>query len=96
MSTFTPEEIDLIDQLWRAVPADHVWSGWAASGDAPSEVWIFRTRAHWRRFPLKKEGVSYVLFDERDTRVAEAGSLKGLLEAVDAIPGLEREYGEES
>ena len=88
MSAFTPEEIDEIDALWRSVPADHVWTGWAAAGDAPDEVLIFRTRAHWRKFPLKKIGGRYALFDERDRRVAEEGSLPALLKTVEAIPGL--------
>jgi hypothetical protein len=31
-----------------------MWTGWAAAGESPEQVWIFRTRAHWRRFPLVK------------------------------------------
>ena len=88
MDRFTEEEIEEIDRLWRAVPKGHVWSGWAASGDRPREVWIFRTKAHWRRFPLKKEDGGYALFDERDRRVASGATLGGLLKAVEAIPGI--------
>ena len=43
MARFTREEIETIDRLWRAVPADHEWTGWAAAGEAPEEIWIFRT-----------------------------------------------------
>ena len=88
MSAFTSQEIDDIDALWRSVSADHVWTGWAAAGESPSEILIFRTRAHWRKFPLRKTGKGYALFDERDRCVAEEISLSSLLEAVEAIPGL--------
>ncbi|MEO1100521.1 MAG: hypothetical protein AAFW65_01610 [Pseudomonadota bacterium] len=88
MDRFTAREIETIDSLWRAVPQDHVWSGWAATGDQPREIWIFRTKAHWRRFPLKKEDGGYALFDERDRRVARAPSLERLLRKVEAIPGI--------
>lgn len=77
-----------IDALWRSVPADHVWTGWAAAGDSPAEVLIFRTRAHWRKFPLRKTDTGYALFDERDRRVAEEITLKGLPEIIASIPGL--------
>lgn len=90
MSRFTPEEIDQIDRLWRAVPADHVWSGWAAMGREPEEVWIFRSRNHWRKFPLTKKIDGYALSDERGASVAEAETLTALLEKVEAIPGLRR------
>ena len=89
MTQFTPEEIEQIDRLWRAVPADHVWSGWAAAGDAPDEVLIFRTRAHWRKFPLRKKPQGYALFDERDRCVAEENDLELVLKAIESIPGLE-------
>lgn len=88
MDRFTAVEIEEIDRLWRAVPKDHVWSGWAATGEQPREVWIFRTKAHWRRFPLKKDAQGYALFDERDRRVARASTLAGLLKEVEGIPGI--------
>ena len=88
MSEFTPQEIEEIDQLWRSVPSDHVWTGWAAAGDAPNEVLIFRTRAHWRKFPLRKTDRGYALFDEGDRCVAKEMTLPSLPEAIEAIPGL--------
>ena len=87
-STFTRDEIDTIDRLWRAVAEDHVWTGWAAAEDAPEEVLIYRTKAHWRRFPLRKTDDGYALFIETGRKVAEADTLEALLEKVEAIPGL--------
>ena len=94
MERFTPDEIDLIDRLWRARPADHVWTGWAAAGERPDEIWIFRTRAHWRRFPLRKSSSGYALLDEEGTRVARADTLEVLLARVEAIPRLHATDGE--
>ncbi|NBC20075.1 MAG: hypothetical protein GVY06_03355 [Alphaproteobacteria bacterium] len=88
MARFTRDEIDLIDRLWRARPSHHVWTGWAAAGRAPHEIWIFRTRSHWRRFSLRKTETGFALFDEGGNQVEQAGSLKALLERVEAIPGL--------
>ncbi|MEM1105474.1 MAG: hypothetical protein AAGH87_03715 [Pseudomonadota bacterium] len=87
-ASFTREEIDTIDRLWRAVGEHHVWTGWAAAGEAPEEVLIYRTRAHWRRFPLRKTAAGYALFIENGRQVAEAETLEALLEKVEAIPGL--------
>jgi hypothetical protein len=88
MECFTASEIDEIDRLWRRLPIDHMWTGWATAGETPEEVWIFRTRAHWRRFPLTKSARGYALADERGRRVFRAASLEDLLQAVEAIPGL--------
>ncbi|MCA8900971.1 MAG: hypothetical protein KDA53_06930 [Hyphomonas sp.] len=88
MPVFTPSEIDEIDALWRSLPPDHMWTGWASAGEAPEQVWIFRTRAHWRRFPLVKTGEGYALSDEKGRRVIRAATLEDLLSAVEAIPAL--------
>ena len=88
MQTFSQQDLDAIDQLWRSVPADHVWTGWSAAGAEPDEVWLYRTRAHWRKFPLRKTGDGFALYDENDHKVAEAGNLQDLLTAVESIPGL--------
>lgn len=88
MQTFSQQDLEDIDRLWRSVPADHVWTGWSASGAEPEEVWLYRTRAHWRKFPLRKTADGFELYDETDRKVAEADSLSGLLEAVESIPGL--------
>lgn len=88
MARFTRKEIETIDHLWRALPEDHVWTGWAAAGETPHEVWIFRTRAHWRRFPLRKTETGYALFLESGRRIASAATLEALLQRVEAVPGL--------
>ena len=88
MQAFSQSDLDEIDKLWRSVPADHVWTGWAAAGAEPEEVWLYRTRAHWRKFPLRKTEDGFALYDEKDSEVASATSLDDLLEAVESIPGL--------
>lgn len=90
MSAFTPSELDEIDALWRSLPSDHMWTGWAAAGESPEQIWIFRTRAHWRRFPLVKTEAGYALSDEKGRRTVRAASLQELLSAVEAIPALNR------
>ena len=87
---FTPADLETIDRLWRAVPADHVWTGWSATGESPEEVIIYRTRAHWRKFPLRRTETGFALFDEAGRKLAEHASLNGLLTQVEALPGLRR------
>ena len=89
MAHFEPSELDEIDRLWRALGRDHMWSGWAAAGDQPEQVWIYRTRAHWRRFPLTKGKRGYALADERGQKIAVGRTLADLLKAIEGIPGLE-------
>ncbi|MEM7638866.1 MAG: hypothetical protein AAF269_07365 [Pseudomonadota bacterium] len=88
MSQFSADDLDAIDRLWRSIPADHVWTGWSASGETPEEITLYRTRAHWRRFPLRKSNQDFVLFDDKGNEVARSDSLEALLEQVEAIPGL--------
>ncbi|MEL6723434.1 MAG: hypothetical protein AAFP81_00450 [Pseudomonadota bacterium] len=88
MSRFSAADLDAIDRLWRSVPADHVWTGWSASGEFPEEVTLYRTQAHWRRFPLRKSNDEFVLFDDRGTEVARSTTPAELLRQVEAIPGL--------
>ncbi|MEM9180928.1 MAG: hypothetical protein AAGA89_14540 [Pseudomonadota bacterium] len=88
MSQFSADDLDAIDRLWRSIPADHVWTGWSASGETPDEITLYRTRAHWRRFPLRKSNQDFVLFDDKGNEVARSDSLEALLEQVEAIPGL--------
>ena len=89
MSSFSAADLEAIDRLWRSVPADHVWTGWSASGEEPEEIILYRTRAHWRRFPLRKSNGEFVLFDDRGTEVARSASADDLLKQVEAIPGLD-------
>ncbi len=85
---FTSAEIEEIDQLWRSLPQEHMWAGWAATGEAPGTVWLFRTRAHWRKFPLTKHKAGFALADETGRRVARARTLAELLRAVEGVPAL--------
>ncbi|NQY13928.1 MAG: hypothetical protein HRT81_08735 [Henriciella sp.] len=88
MSHFSAADIDVIDRLWRSIPPDHVWTGWSASGETPEEITLYRTQAHWRRFPLRKSNQEFILFDDKDREVARSKSLEDLLKQVEAIPGL--------
>ena len=86
MLKFSPADIDLIDRLWRSLPADHMWSGWAAVGETPDTVWIFRALTHWRRFPLTRTEAGYALGDDRGNLFREADTLEDLLRAVETVP----------
>lgn len=88
MPVFSPEDINEIDRLWRSLPADHMWTGWAAAGQTPDTVWLFRSRVHWRRFPLTRTETDYALSDDLGRLFREAGSLEDLLRAVEALPAL--------
>lgn len=86
MPNFSPGEIDEIDRLWRSLPVDHMWTGWAAAGEHPETVWIFRTLTHWRRFPLTRTDTGYALSDDRGNLFQEAATLQDLLQAVETVP----------
>jgi len=88
MTKFSTYDLEALDQLWRSIPVDHVWTGWSASGTEPKEIILYRTRAHWRKFPLRKTSSGFVIYDEDDNAVATAKTLPGLLSAVEAIPSL--------
>ncbi|MEM7766051.1 MAG: hypothetical protein AAF253_01015 [Pseudomonadota bacterium] len=88
MKAFTSEDLAVIDRLWRNLPDGHVWTGWAAASETPEEIWIIRTRAHWRRFPLRKHSRGFALYDEHGQIVEVGNSLPSLLARVEALPGL--------
>lgn len=92
MEPFSDAELKEIDTIWRALPEDHVWCGWASVGQPVTEVFIYRTRAHWRRFVLVREDGVYKLQDEPGRLVARDATLPGLLAKVEAIPGLKTAY----
>ncbi|GAB5458105.1 MAG: hypothetical protein Hens3KO_11350 [Henriciella sp.] len=88
MLNFSESDLEAIDRLWRSVPSDHVWTGWSANGAAPEEVIIYRTRAHWRKFPLRRTGAEFGLYNERGKELAKHPTLDGLLAQIEALPGL--------
>ncbi|MEM9937606.1 MAG: hypothetical protein AAFZ91_11765 [Pseudomonadota bacterium] len=88
MLKFSAADLEAIDRLWRSVPADHVWTGWSACGEAPAQVNLYRTRAHWRKFPLLKTHDGFSLFDDKGSKILEAPSLDDVLNAVEKIPGI--------
>ena len=90
MTRFSADDLEALDRLWRSVPPDHVWTGWSACGEEPEEVILYRTRAHWRKFPLRKQEGRFVIFDERGRSIAATQTLDALLAEVEAIPGLSR------
>lgn len=89
MLCFSPEDIDEIDRLWRSLPESHMWTGWAAVGQSPETIWIYRSRAHWRRFPLTRTPAGFALSDDQGRLFREAESLEDLLRAVEAVPALQ-------
>ncbi|MEL7129823.1 MAG: hypothetical protein AAGK23_09765, partial [Pseudomonadota bacterium] len=88
MDRFSISEIEEIDRYWRARSDEDAWSGWAAAGWNPKTIWIYRTREHWRRFPLIKHLGSYALLDDNDREVSRDASLSHVLSQIDAVPGL--------
>ncbi len=89
---FSAKEMSLLDAIWRSLPENHVWCGWASVGEPVQEVSIYRTRAHWRRFRLIKRAGRYVILDEAGRSVADGPTLRRLLIRVEAIPGLRTAY----
>ena len=94
MTRFSAADLTAIDALWRAVPPEHVWTGWSACGAEPEEVIIYRTRAHWRKFPLRKVEGGFAIFTEGGTQLATHAELVGLLAQVEALPGLNDPIGQ--
>ena len=88
MTCFSKTDLRELDALWRSLEADHVWTGWSAAGDEPEEIILYRTRAHWRKFPLRKTEDGLTVFDDQDHPVANATSLAELKSEIEAIPGL--------
>ncbi len=89
MTPFSSADLDEIHDLWSRLGPGHVWTGWAHPGKSDSDVWIFRTRANWRRFLLTKSDGGFQLRDEKRRVVADDETLAGLLDKVAAIPGID-------
>lgn len=88
MMYFSSRDLEQIDRFWRQCPPGHVWSGWAAAGDSPDTVWIFRHRAHWRRFSLVRLSVGYVLVDDSGRASRSLLALSELSDAIEEVPAL--------
>lgn len=88
MANFSKSDLSALDEFWRGLSPDHVWTGWSANGEEPDEIILYRTRAHWRKFPLRKTEDGLTVFDDQDQPVAKAASLQELSSQIEAIPGL--------
>jgi len=84
--SFSLAEIETIDQDWRGLAPEHPWTGWAFCPEAPDEVWIFRTRANWRHFFLRKLDGSYSLVDDLNDHEANFESLEALSAYITEVP----------
>jgi hypothetical protein len=76
--------------MWRALPADHVWSGWAAVDKEPKAIWLYRLLNNWRRFELIKQKGHYALIDDKGVKIGASDSLSGLIGAIERVPSLEQ------
>ena len=88
MIRFSFAEISQIDEIWRSLPVDHSWSGWAMIDAEPSTVWLYRQRQNWRRFILAKRKGTYTLTDDLGKEVGTSRSLPNILCDIEAVPGL--------
>lgn len=89
MTRFSSLEMAEIDRIWRALPDDYSWSGWAAVDKEPGEIWLYRRRQNWRRFQLLKQAGQYVLTDEKGMVIASAPVLARVLCDIEIAPPLE-------
>ena len=90
MALFSSIETTEIDRIWRSLPAEHVWSGWASVGQEPEAIWLYRRRQNWRRFQLLKKAGEYLLVDEKGEKIAASGSLPDVLCDIEIVPSLAR------
>lgn len=88
MQPFTPSDIEDLDNLWRDLSEDHPWSGWAFIEAQTGEIWVFRKRANWRRFVLRRVGEGFSLEDERGEEVRLFSRMAELPGAVADMPTL--------
>ena len=88
MTRFNTLETSEIDRIWRRLPIDHVWSGWAIVDQAPEAICLFRKRRNWRQFQLIKNRETYSLLDESGDMIARSRSLDDVLCGIERAPSL--------
>ena len=88
MSRFSEHETAEIDRIWRDLPPEHIWSGWAAVDREPETIWLYRRLNNWRRFELVKQGGRYALVDEHGAELGSSQSLQTVLCEIEAAPSL--------
>ena len=88
MSRFDETETAEIDRMWRSLPADHVWNGWAAVDREPKAIWLYRLLNNWRRFELIKQKGRYALIDDNGVKIGASSSLSNLIGEIEMAPSL--------
>jgi len=88
MTCFSHVETAEIDRIWRTLPRDHVWSGWAAVAEEPETIWLYRQRQNWRRFELLKDANHYILTDEAGSKIGSSTQLSEVLCDLEVAPPL--------
>ena len=88
MTRFSSKDIDQLDEVWRNLPRDHAWTGWARTESRPDEVWVFRTRANWRRFVILKDEAGFLLRDDSGDFSKRFDQLAALPDAVSSVPSM--------
>jgi len=91
MARFNASEINQIESIWRDLPHEHMWSGWAAIDAEPEAIWLYRQRQNWRRFTLTKQARAYVLKDEKGQQIGKSTSLPTVLCDLEIAPALGQE-----
>ena len=85
--TFSQDDLEAIDAIWRSLPDNDNWVGWAATANQADTVWLFRKRANWRRFLLRKtEENQLVLHDEERKQVGTCTQFEELPKVIDDLP----------
>ncbi len=88
MTEFSDDDMQALDAIWRQLPMNHAWTGWARIDSYAGEIWLFRTRANWRRFILRKSGDGMVLEDDTGKAAQSVAGMADLPAAVARVPAL--------
>ncbi|MEM6625754.1 MAG: hypothetical protein AAF719_03550 [Pseudomonadota bacterium] len=88
MTNVSPGDLSALDKVWRALPEGHPWCGWAHVASDIDEIWVFRERANWRRFVLRKTFEGWTLFDDASVTLANLAKLEDAPDAIASAPSL--------